>query len=257
MNLRDWMTNSQEVLNEIPTHDRANRENMKVLGLTWFIKEDCLAINSQIKDEHIVSKRTVLRQIASVYDPLGLYSPVTLRGKLFLQGLWNQKTGWDKHLSERDRIQWYGIHEDLKLLPNCQFPRHLGLDKTGSTKYQLLVFCDASRYAFAAAVYLLQECQDQRRTDLIFSKTRLVPNRKITIPRLELLAALIGTRCMKFVENELKVEICQKHIWLDSQCVLNWIQSERPLRTFVENRVKDNDRYHKLSLHFYHRKSSR
>ena len=117
---------------------------MKVLGLTWFVKEDCLAINSQIKDEQIVSKRTVLRQIASVYDPLGLYSPVTLRGKLFLQSLWNQKIAWDKHLSERDRIQWYGIHEDLKLLANCQFPRHIGLDKKGSTKYQLLVFCDAS-----------------------------------------------------------------------------------------------------------------
>ena len=238
MNLRDWMTNSQEVLNEITTHDRTNRENMKVLGLIWFVKEDCLAINSQIKDEHIVSKRTVLRQIASVYDPLGLYSPVILQGKLFLQGLWNQKIVWDKHLSERDRIQWYGIHEDLKLLANCQFPRHIGLDKKGSTKYQLLVFCDASRYSFAAAVYLLKECQDQRRTDLIFSKTRLVPNKKITIPRLELLAALIGTRCMKFVENELKVEICQKHIWLDSQCVLNWIQSEKSLGTFVENRVK-------------------
>ena len=199
MNLRDWMTNSQEVLNEIPTHDRANRENMKVLGLTWFVKEDYLAINSQIKDEHIVPKRTVLRQIASVYDPLGLYSPVTLRGKLFLQGLWNQKISWDKHLSERDRIQWYSIHEVLKLLANCQFLRHIGLDKKGSTKYQLLVFCDASRYAFAGAVYLLQECQDQRRTDLIFSKTRLVPNKKITVPRLELLAALIGTRCMKFL----------------------------------------------------------
>ena len=83
MNHRDWMANSQKVLNEIPTHYTANRENMKVLGLTWFVKEDCLAINSQIKDEQIVSKRTVLRQVASVYDPLGLYSPVTLRGKLF------------------------------------------------------------------------------------------------------------------------------------------------------------------------------
>ena len=78
MNLRDCKTNNQEVLNEIPTHDRANRVIMKVLGLTWFVKEDCLAIKSQIKDEHIVSKRTALRQIASVYDPLGLYSPVTL-----------------------------------------------------------------------------------------------------------------------------------------------------------------------------------
>ena len=61
LKFRDWMTNSQEVLNEIPIHDRANREDMKVHRLTWFVKEDCLAINSQIKDEHIVSKRTVLR----------------------------------------------------------------------------------------------------------------------------------------------------------------------------------------------------
>ena len=91
MNLRDWMSNSQEVLDEIPLSDRANREILKVLGLTWFVKEDCLAVNSQIKDENILSKRTVLRQIASIYDPLGLYCPVTLRGKLFLQGLWNQK----------------------------------------------------------------------------------------------------------------------------------------------------------------------
>ena len=113
---------------------------MKVLGLTRFVKKDCLAINSQIKDEHIVSKRKVLGKITSVYDPLGLSSPVTLRGKVFLQGLWNQKIAWDKHLSEQDRIQWYGIHDDLKLLANCQFPRHMGLDKKGSTKYQLLVF---------------------------------------------------------------------------------------------------------------------
>ena len=239
MNLRDWMSNSQEVLNEIPLWDRANRENMKVLGLTWFVKEDLLALNSQIRDENTLTKRTVLRQIASIYDPLGLYSPVTLRGKLFLQDLWNQRIAWDKHLTEQDKIQWFAIHKDLKVLANCYFTRHIGLDERRTTRYQLLVFCDASKYAYAAVVYLLQEDQDQQRVDLIFSKTRLVPNKTITIPRLELLAALIGTRCMKFVEKELKVEIYQKHIWLDSQCVLNWINSHKALGTFVENRVKE------------------
>ena len=54
---------------------------MKVLELTLFVKEDCLAINIQIKDEHIVLKRTVLRQIPSVYDPLGLYIPLTEQAK--------------------------------------------------------------------------------------------------------------------------------------------------------------------------------
>ena len=250
MNLRDWMSNSEVVMSEIPLCDRANRGNMKVLGLTWYVKEDCLAINSQIKDELTVSKRTVLRQIASIYDPLGLYSPVTLRGKLFLQGLWNQKIAWDKRLEEQDKIQWYVIHEDLKLLANCYFPRHIGLDQRGKTEYQLQVFCDASKCAYAAAVYLLQESQDRRRVDLIFSKTRLVPSKKITIPRLELLAALIGARYMKFIEKELKVEIDQKHIWLDSQCVLNWINSKRVLGTFVENRVKEIKADKNIHFHF-------
>ena len=42
-----------------------------------------------------------------------------------------------------------------------------------------------------------------------FSKTRLAPNKPITIPRLELLAALIGTRCLKFVQKELKVNLSE------------------------------------------------
>ena len=44
-------------------------------------QEDDLSLSSQRGDELILSKRTVLQQIASVYDPLGLFSPVTLRGK--------------------------------------------------------------------------------------------------------------------------------------------------------------------------------
>ena len=153
MNLRDWMSNSEEVLNDIPLSDRATRENMKVLGLTWSVRDDRLGLNSQIRDENILSKRTVLRQIASIYDPLGLYSPVTLRGKLFLQDLWNQRIAWDKHLTDQDKILWDAIHEDLKQLANCYFPRHIGLDKTLKSRYQLLVFCDASKKAYAAVVY--------------------------------------------------------------------------------------------------------
>ena len=138
-----------------------------MLGLTWFVKEDCLAINSQLKDEHIVSKRTV--------------------------------------------------------------PRHIGLDNKGSTKHQFLVFCDAqdmhlqqqSTYSKNVKISAELTSSSQKQDFLRIFLPTLVPNKKITIPRLELLAALIGTRCMKFVENELKVEICQKHIWLDSQCVLN------------------------------------
>ena len=65
-----------------------------------------------------------------------------------------------------------------------------------------------------------------RKVDLISSKTRFALNKDFSIPRLELLAAVIGTRCLRFVQKELKLDICSKHIWLDSQCVLCWIVSQ-------------------------------
>ena len=214
MNLRDWMSNSDEVLNQIPIYDRANRERMKILGLTWIVKEDTLTLAHQIKVSSKVSKRTILQQIASIYDPLGLYSPVILRGKVFLQHLWNQNISWDTQLSDEDISKWDLLCEDMKGLNECHFPRYIGLEQGGklNVDYQLLVFCDASKYAYAAAVYLFQETTTDRRIDLIFSKTRLAPNKPITIPRLELLAALIGTRCLKFVQKELKVNISEKHV---------------------------------------------
>lgn len=250
MNLRDWMSNSQEVLDEIPVCDGAKGERMKILGLNWTVKEDYLTLTGQIAGTSMLSKRTVLQQVASIYDPLGLYSPVILRGKLFLQALWNQKISWDRLLSNQDKAKWYILSEDLKEITSCNFPRCIGLVQEGHIKYQLLVFCDASKYAYAAAVYLLQQTTKSRRIDLIFAKTRLAPNKQITIPRLELLAALIGTRCLKFVHKELKVTISEKHIWVDSQCVLNWLYSKKTLNTFVANRIKEMKEDKDINFHY-------
>ena len=253
MNLRDWLSNNSEVMKvmkEIPLDDRCSRENMTVLGLNWSIQNDTLTINSQLKDDLKISKRTVLQEIASIYDSLGLYSPVTLRGKLFLQDLWNQKLSWDDHLSEENKSAWNVIKADLKQLATSQFPRYIGLEKTDKSYNQILVFCDSSKNAYAAAVYLLQNNEKHRTVNLFFSKTRLVPNKQITIPRLELLADLIGARCLIFVEKELKLEISQKHMWIDSQCVLNWINSQKPLRIFVKNRVKEIKEDKSIQYHY-------
>ncbi|MEW8544195.1 MAG: hypothetical protein AB2693_11735, partial [Candidatus Thiodiazotropha sp.] len=89
-----------------------------------------------------------------------------------------------------------------------------------------------------------------RKIDLIFSKTRLAPNKTITIPRLELLAALIGSRSLKFVQNELMLDISEKHTWIDSQCVLNWLNSKRTLGTFVENRIKEVKKDRDVNFHY-------
>ena len=81
MNLRDWTSNDTSVQKEISACDRSNGEKVKVLGLSWIVKEDILSLNQiSLEPASDVSKRQVLKQIASVYDPLGLFYPVTLQG---------------------------------------------------------------------------------------------------------------------------------------------------------------------------------
>lgn len=85
MNLHDRTSNSQQVLAEIlvPMTDRHQGKTMKMFGLTWTKEDDKLSLkSSHLGAVSFLSKRTVLKQIASVYDPLGLFSPVNLRGKL-------------------------------------------------------------------------------------------------------------------------------------------------------------------------------
>ena len=75
--------------------------------------------------------------------------------------------------------------------------------------------------------------------NLIFSKPRLAPIKKISIPRLELLDVIIGLRRLTFVEQQLKISVQRKIVWTDSQCVIYWIASNKQMSTFVENRLKE------------------
>ena len=59
----------------------------------------------------------------------------------------------------------------------------------------------------------------------------------MTIPRLELMAVLIGVRSLNVVESELKLPVEKKFLWTDSKCVLNWISTKKDLSVFVRNRV--------------------
>ena len=99
-------------------------------------------------------------------------------------------------------------------------------------------------------MYLRQEADNICTNILIFSKAILAPNKELSIPRLELLSALIGVRCMNFVEKELKLEIEQKHAWLDSQCVLKWIGSTRTYTRYVQDRLNDIRSTKEIHYHY-------
>ena len=61
----------------------------------------------------------------------------------------------------------------------------------------------------------------------------------MTIPRLELMAVLIGVRCVEFVKQQMKLPIQKVCLWTDSQFVLGWIKTTKNLHVFVKNRVSE------------------
>ena len=110
------------------------------------------------------------------------------------------------------------------------------------TSLQIHGFGDSSEVAYAATVYLRIETIKGISTQLIMSKTRVAFLTKPTIPRLELLAALILARLVQRIREALQpiAQINEVLCWTDSMTTLHWIKGvDKEYKQFVQNRVKE------------------
>ena len=118
------------------------------------------------------------------------------------------------------------------------------LRKTAQSSIEIQGFCDASQQALAATVYLRSTQQDGKvQTVLIYSHTKVALIKRMTIPRLELSAAVIVTKLISHVLKVFDHEKILVHIWTDSAVsyiyfIYTWINNH-PSRwkDFVHNRV--------------------
>ena len=107
--------------------------------------------------------------------------------------------------------------------------------------YCLQGFYDASKLAYAAVVYLVMDERDSHVTRFIVCKTRVAPLKEQTIPRLELLSAVLLSKLMTNVSQALNHELSlgQTSYFTNSKVALYWIKGRRKeWQPFVQNRVK-------------------
>ena len=177
MHLREWSSNCDVFLSCLPNEERSKGTMMKVFGLLWNSVTDCLQISSLRKftEECNVTKRCAVSDVAKVYDPLGLFSPIVLfHGKVFVQKLWIEDLKWDDCLPSSLQQEWREVVQALKQLSQLQIPRYI-CENSEDVSYQILTFCDASAKSYAAAVYLRAVYGNTVQAHLIFAKIKLPP----------------------------------------------------------------------------------
>jgi hypothetical protein len=67
------------------------------------------------------------------------------------------------------------------------------------------------------------------------AKSRVAHLKKLTLPQLELMAAVLGARLSSYLQAHLQAS--DVYLWSDSQIVLHWLSSKKELKRFVHNRV--------------------
>ena len=220
MNLCKWSTNSgelkdlwdEEMENTISGKVEVKNNVLKVLGLTWRTEQDDFVFDLTSLIEFLKTstntKRGVLQAAARIFDPIGFLSPFTIRVKCLFQKMWERGLTWDIELPE-DLLQlWQQWCTELPRIRQINIPRcyqEAFTDLNPPVKKEVHVFSDASESEYCAAAYMRVIPENGECTvTLITAKTRVAPLKKVTLPRLELLGALIGARLSHYVIRTLK-----------------------------------------------------
>ncbi|XP_048865547.1 uncharacterized protein LOC125739453 isoform X1 [Brienomyrus brachyistius] len=253
--LRQWASNTPEVINHLPKELRSDNSVLwlngsgadpqeQALGLRWSCHSDTLGYKCRLVEYPIPTMRNIYRVLASLYDPLGFLIPFTTRAKTLVQHLWSKQREWDDPSLPDDALQaWSAWVEELQHLPQVTLPRCYvspAIDRSSSHQ-TIHIFCDASERAYGSVAYLRSEgTKGQVEVAFLTARSRVAPKRQLSMPRLELCAALTGSQLAALLLKELTITIHDVILWTDSTTVLTWLQSDScQFKVFVGTRVAE------------------
>ncbi|XP_071580176.1 uncharacterized protein [Temnothorax nylanderi] len=246
--LRKWASNNPLLLEDIDPKDHGlassktldSDERLKILGIKWHPHTDVFQFDVTLAESLPDTKRSILSTIARLFDPLGWMAPVVITAKILMQQLWLLRCKWDDVIPENLLRQWRDYYSRLPLLRQITIPRWTGYGSDTLTA-EIHGFADASASAYGAVVYLkVTHFDGTVDITLLLSKSKVAPLKPMSIPRLELLAAVLLARTIAAARSALTIAIHIYHCWTDSKVTKAWL-SQPPSRwkIFVANRVHE------------------
>ncbi|GFU21095.1 integrase catalytic domain-containing protein [Trichonephila clavipes] len=255
MLLRKWRSNSKQ-LNLLRQQEGVKTESSetsaidlrpptKFLGLAWdpendlvyFDPKDLLKFMSRREE----SKRFILSVVGRIFDPIGILGPFVIKLKCLLQELWTLGVEWDSELPPKLRHKWQQWSSEAEGLTEIKIPRFdLGNIDQEISKCEIHCFSDASKSTYGTILYLrFVTCNNEIETSLICSKSRVAPLKSLTLPRLELTAALLSARLAKQVSSCLKID-ANIYYWTGSLISYYWIRgNSSAFKPYIKNRVQE------------------
>jgi hypothetical protein len=216
---------------------------VKVLGVRWMPEGDYFTFDGVSLPADIqTTKRVVLSFIARTFDPLGFAVPFIMTAKILFQKLWLEGVGWDETVPEEIHNSFLRWLDGLQCLQNWRIPRMYAPVTWDGTRVELHSFGDASECGYGAVIYMrIRKMDGSITTSLISSRARVAPLKRVTLPRLELLASLLAARLLNFVRQALRLpDDMGYYCWTDSKAALGWIKGNpHRWKQFVANRVSE------------------
>ncbi|XP_068735424.1 uncharacterized protein [Montipora capricornis] len=229
--LTKWSCNSKDVLETIPNADRApsifdldlKADELPIertLGVQWSMETDMFIFKLLPKDKP--------------------YTLVLSANKL-IQDLCKQGLSWDEEIKEDEAIRWKKWLSELPKLSQISLARCLKPADFGVADVtELHHFADASQIAYGAVSYarFVNKERNAVHCSFLVGKSRLAHVKPMTIPRLELSAAVVAVKLDRTLREELEIKIDRSVFWSDSTAFLQYIKNEdKRFHTFVANRL--------------------
>jgi len=161
-----------------------------------------------------------------------MLAPFTIRARMA-----NHRKEFPVELEKRCK-EWFSQLPELSGVQVPRYYREVGKNVVDTSIHTMV---DASQLAYAAVSYVWHEYEDGKVTvQFVAAKAKVAPTKATSIPRLELMAAVLGLRLSRKVSELLQIPLKNCTWWTDSEDIVCWIQSQsRRYKTFVANRISE------------------
>ena len=188
----------------------------RALGVQWRIESDKFGFKINVKLRP-PTRRGIWSIVGSVFDPFGFAAPFVLTAKKILQDLCRIKSSWDDEIPTEYSARWQRWLTDLPKLSQFTIERFLKPANFGNiVTSQLHHLSDASETGFGSVSYLRLSDDNGNggiHCTILQGKSRLVPLKQVTIPRLELSAAVVSVQLDKVLKRELDLPLTEKSVF--------------------------------------------